>query len=284
MSSEPQATPESTQPESPASSGDGPLPSAVTPPQPSVGSGVPGTNAPASTEAKAGAAVQTTPKLKIAAPPRKKWAPPAAPSTLNKFAWRLVFAATLLAVVLLGVIIVLMVKTDQKTEDGQPQLAEEFRNPSGDYLIKPPINWWLQDPHDQHNFYIKGPRERGYMPLITICMDVAPGRLESYVKEYKDRLQVEDKSIQFLSDTIETLNGIESERLVYTWTMINDDKTEVKVRTLQYIVGDVPRFYRVTSSVRDDLFEKYLARFEASSKTFKLTPLSAPVVRQLPPE
>lgn len=197
----------------------------------------------------------------------------------------MVFAATILATVLLAVIIVLMVKTDEKkTEDGQPQLAEEFRNPNDDYLIKPPINWWLQDPHDHHNFYIKGPHERGYMPLITICTDVAPGRLESYVKEYKGRLQVEDKSVQFISDTVETINGIEAARLVYTWTLVNDDKTEVKVRTLQYIVPDVPRFYRITSSVRDDIFDKYMARFEASSKTFKLTPPAPAVVKQLAPE
>ena len=212
-------------------------------------------------------------KSKTDGAPKKKWVPQQ-PLATNKWVWRLVFGATFLAMLLLGVIVLLLINT--KTEVGPPKLAEEFRDPVNNYSIHPPVNWWLEDPHDGHNFYIKGPRERGYMPLMMIYVDVAPGHLDSYMKEYVGRLKVEDKTVNVISETREKIDNFDASRLVYSWSMLDSSQTTVNVKTVQFIVADAPRFYRVTCSVREDLFEQYLPRFEASARSFHVLPLNTP--------
>ena len=261
MSSEPV---ENTAPDSPAPVGDGPATSERTP---------------------AGATTDAKPKLAIKPPPRKKWGPPPPASPLSKLAWKLVFGATILAMLLLGVIIILMVQSNTPKADGPPTLGEEFRDPVNTYAIRPPANWTLQDPHDGRNFYIKGPKERGYIPLMTICLDVAAGRLESYIKEYKGRLQAEDPSIKFVSESTVKIDKdkYQAVRLVYTWSSPNSDNTVTTVKTVQYVVDDAPRFYRVSGSVREDAFDKYLPRFDASANSFSILPLNTPTVNTVAP-
>lgn len=267
MSSEPQGNPEPNSAPVDASSTGGvePLPSAAEPaPLPSA--------APATVPIST--AGEKKPKLTIKPPPKKKWNPPAPSTPLNRLAWKLVFGATILAMLLLGVIVILLIQTNSPSPNKAPELAEEFRDTaSNSYAIRPPLNWILQDPHDGRNFFIKGPRESGYIPLMIICVDVAPGRLDSYMKEYKGRQQAEDPSIKFDEESTLKVDGFDASRLVYTWTSPNTDGSQTKVKSVQYIVCDAPRFYRVTCSVREDLFDKYLPRFEASAKTFKILPL-----------
>jgi hypothetical protein len=254
MASEPEANPEPNL--TPAGSPTSPLASDVAP------------------SVNINTAAATKPKLVIKPPPKKKWNPPAPSSPLSKLAWKLVFGGTILAMLLLGVIIILLIQTNTPKPDGPPQLADEFRDTvNNSYAIRPPVNWTLQDPHDGRNFFIKGPRETGYIPLMTLCVDVAAGRLDSYLKEYKGRLQAQDPSIQFLEESTLKIDNFETVRLVYTWTSPNDNNTVTKVKTLQYIVCDAPRFYRIGGSVREDIFDKYYPRFDASLKTFRVLPL-----------
>jgi hypothetical protein len=51
--------------------------------------------------------------------------------------------------------------------------------------------------------------------------------------------------------------------------MTDDAGQPVKVRTLQYVMEDWPRFYRVTCDAAAEKYKKYLARFEASAGSFK---------------
>ena len=55
-----------------------------------------------------------------------------------------------------------------------------------------------------------------------------------------------------------------------------DQKSVTTVKTVQYVVDDAPRFYRISGSVREDAFDKYLPRFDASANTFSVLPLNTP--------
>jgi hypothetical protein len=223
---------------------------------------------------------ERTEAAKKALPPRRKWATPPPPAG-NKWVWRVVFIATFVAVLLLGVIVLLLVNSNKPDE--APKLAEEFRDTvNSNYAIRPPVNWILLDPHDGRNFNIVGPKERGFLPLMQICFDVAPGHLDSYLKEFEAR---DLAGTQLVSQTREKLDGKDTARLLYTWDTVTEDseKKPVKVKTVQYILEDVPRFYRITCSVREDLFDKYIARFEASVKTFKILPITESPYKVVPP-
>lgn len=239
---------------------------------------------PAETTKSEGAAVAKSPakpKPPLPGPPKKKWDPKlATPTFADRMAWRLVFFASGMAVVLVFVIIWLMWRT--KTETSVVKLGEEYHDPVNNYSIHPPYNWKLDDPHDGRNFYILGPRERGLTPMVLICLDVAPGDLESYVKTYKSDLQNAEKSVKWISDEKDRVDKTDCERLEYECDMATDDGKTARIRSMQYIIPDPPRFYRVTCSVRADIFQQYLERFESSARSFKRTQMAAPAFHTVP--
>ena len=61
------------------------------------------------------------------------------------------------------------------TESRPPALAKEFEEPNNNYTIRPPVNWFIEDRHDGNNIYLKGPREKGFSPLIIVSLEVKPG-------------------------------------------------------------------------------------------------------------
>jgi hypothetical protein len=252
--------------------------------QASAGSESKPADTPKSSDAAATVAKSTAVKPKPPGPPgppRKKWDPKlATPTFADRMAWRLVFFATGMAVVLVVVIIYLMMRT--KTEAATVKLGEEYVDRVNNYSIHPPYNWALNDPHDGRNFYIMGPRERGMTPMVLICLDVAPGDLESYLKTYKSDLQKLEPTVNWISDELARIDKTDGRRLEYECDNPTDDGKTARIHCVQYIIPDPPRFYRVTCTVRADLFQNYLERFEASARSFKRTPLNAPAFNTVP--
>jgi hypothetical protein len=188
------------------------------------------------------------------------------------------------AVVVFGVAALLAKMARPITENTGPKLAKEITDTRNNYTIRPPMNWHVEDRHDGKNVYIKGPREKGFSPLIIVSLDIKPGGMTSYLLEHKGRISAEDKSIKWISeDTDESIDGcVNTARLEYDCDMAVDpadaSKGNVTIRTLQYIMEDKPRFYRVTCHVAIDQYEAYLPRFEACVRSFKRIPLpQAPI-------
>jgi hypothetical protein len=136
--------------------------------------------------------------------------------------------------------------------------------------IQPPMRWTLDQVPNDPNAFIRGPKEKGYSPLVIVSMEEAPGDLEAYVKEQKARVASQDKTVKWLAEAPATLDGRPATRLEYDF----EDNAEppaigkVRVHGLQYIVEDKPKFYRVSCYVIADAFDRYLERFEACAKTF----------------
>jgi len=196
-----------------------------------------------------------------------------------------VIAATALAVILFIVCLQLMTKVSSQAK--LPTLQSEFREPVNGYSIQPPINWTIVDAHDGHNIRFLGPRERDFPPLIETCLDIAPGHLESYIRELKGRVKVANATVDYVRETSEKLDGCDAMGLEYDSPLVMDStykrgktiKNDVKIHSLQYIIEDAPRFYRVTCTARADIFERYRERFETSARTFKRLPLQTPTPR-----
>jgi hypothetical protein len=241
-----------------------------------------GESKPAETPKSAGGTVAAKGPMpnKPPGPPRKKW-DPKPPTMGDKVSWHLVVVATALALLVVLALLWLMMRT--KAEPGGPKLGDEYRDPVNNYSIHPPYNWRLEDPHDGYNFFIVGPRERGFSPLIMICVDVQPGELDEYLKDYKSLTQFKEKTLQFTSDARDRVDKTECARLEYDCDLQTDDGKTVKIHSLQYIIPDPPRFYRITCSVRGELFPNYLTRFEAAARSFKRLPPTTQTVPRMAP-
>lgn len=209
----------------------------------------------------------TNKKLTPSVPP-KKWqiAPP--PKSSNRLAWILVVVATA-CVIIFGYIIAR--EKISTNEPVPPRLAEAFKDQEDSFLIKPPAHWVLQDRYPGTSIVMKGPPEKGFPPLILVCLDIAPDRLKPYLEEYKARLQHEDKSIRFLAEEEDALDGCRTMRLEYDCDYANEQGKVVKVRSLQFILDNRPRFYRITCQVDAGSYDKYKAVFEASARSFQRT-------------
>lgn len=207
--------------------------------------------------------------------PHKRWQPPPPQKFPVSLLLLFVLAGTGL-VIGLTYIISNMVQPDPVTS---PPLAKEINDTNNNFTIRPPANWHVEDPHDGSNIYIKGPREKGFSPLVIVSLDIKPGNISSYLQEHKGRISFQDKTVQWISEeTDESIDGCaNTARLEYDCVLPIDPHDEskgtVKVRTLQYIMEDKPRFYRVTCHVAADLYERYLDRFEACARSFKRIPL-----------
>lgn len=160
------------------------------------------------------------------------------------------------------------------TNDGPPPLAAEFKDRTNNISIRPPLNWYVDDPHDGWNLYIFGPGEKGFRALMIVSIEISPYKIENYIGEHKARMKKEEKTVKFLSEEdAGAINGYRAFRLEYDCDLDTEGNGKpVKVRTLQFVLDDRPRYYRITCSVAADQYEKYAARFEASAHTFKNIP------------
>lgn len=198
------------------------------------------------------------------------------PSRISKpVFWFLIVMASFLLVIL-GL---LMGKLAMPTiEEGPPALAQPFKDQKNQVTFCPPLNWNVNDPHDGWNIYIKGPPEHGFPPLIIMSLAIEPGSLRTYLAEHKARIEKEEKTLKWVSEEEDAIDGCRTMRLEYDCDLMESGKL-VKVRTLQYVLDESPRFYRITCHVAAEKYQKYLARFEACARSFKRAP--TPVV--LPP-
>lgn len=156
------------------------------------------------------------------------------------------------------------------------QLQGEFVDRHNSYGIRHPVGWKIRDPHDQKNIYITGPNDKVFPPMVVINLDIKAGGIASYIQEHKGRIQFENKSAQFISDEPDSIDGaLATRRLVYDMDHVNDQGAVVRIRTLQYIMEDKPRFYRVTSHARVEHFDAMLPYFEAVSRSFRRTRVPA---------
>ena len=214
---------------------------------------------------------QAEPNAKLVAFQRK-WHAQAAPKRSNRLAWILVVVATAF-VFFFGIVIVQM-----KISSNEPVpllLAEAFKDQEDSFTIRRPVRWVLHDRYPGTSIIIKGPFEKGFSPLIIVALEIAPDRLVPYMEEYKARLQHDDKSIRFLTEEEDALDGCRAMRLEYDCEYINDQKQSVKIRSLQYILDNRPRFYSITCQVNAEYYDKYKAIFEASARSFHRTAISS---------
>jgi hypothetical protein len=202
----------------------------------------------------------------------RKWNPPPAKKISRGLAITLIVIST---VMMLGFLWVMVQVALPAPEAEMPKLDREFTDPINSYSIRPPISWHIEDPHDKSNIYIKGPREPGFSPLIITSLDIAPGSLSSYLQLHKGRIESQDKTVKWISEDLgESIDGCpQTARLEYECTQEMEGAGPVKVRALQYVMEDKPRFYRVTCFVASNLYEKYLPKFEASVRSFRRMPL-----------
>jgi len=211
---------------------------------------------------------------KPARPPRN--APPLALFGLSPRMTKLfvVGSAVLAGAALVAAIIHFADQMTASLTEGPPKLAREFEDKVNNYSIRPPATWVIEDRHDGANIYIKGPKEKGFPPLIIVSLEVKPGGIESYLREHKGRIGYLDKTVKWLSEEPDFIDGCSNTvRLEYECNTVLNDESQVRVHALQYIMEDKPRFYRVTCFVSTELYEKYLPIFEASARTFKRTPI-----------
>jgi hypothetical protein len=216
----------------------------------------------------------------IAAPPPARTPRRWTPAQPKKLPTALIISFVVIATgVVLGLTVVLSKIAQPNISNNGPKLAKEISDTKNSYTIQPPINWQIEDLHDGSNIYIKGPREKGFSPLIIVSLDIKPGAMASYLQQHKGRIGFQDKSVKWLSEeTDESIDGcVNTARLEYDCDLPvdPDDSTKgtVKVRTLQYIMEDKPRYYRVTCHVALEHYERYLPRFEACARSFKRIPL-----------
>jgi hypothetical protein len=105
--------------------------------------------------------------------------------------------------------------------------------------------------------------------------------LTSYLQLHKGRIELQDKTVKWISEDLgESIDGCpQTARLEYECTLEVENVGPVKVRALQYIMEDKPRFYRVTCFASSSTFEKYLPKFEASVRSFRRQPLPRGLAR-----
>ncbi|HYF52009.1 MAG TPA: PsbP-related protein [Planctomycetota bacterium] len=152
-----------------------------------------------------------------------------------------------------------------------PTLGTALNMPEVGASIQPPMNWSLDQLPGDPNATLRGPKEKGFPPLIICSMEPAPGDLAGYLKEHKARISAQDKTVKWISEQETTLDGRPAVRLEYETESDAAPPAigKVRVHALQYIVEDKPTYYRVTCFVVASAFDKYQERFEASAKSFK---------------
>ncbi|MBI3830865.1 MAG: hypothetical protein HY291_15200 [Planctomycetes bacterium] len=201
-------------------------------------------------------------------PPRKWKLPEKSGTNSNRLGWLLVIVTTTVVVVF-GLFLFIMEAVRTEVDSGPVTLGPAYRNQEYNFRIRPPINWTLDEHYPDTQVAIHGPAEHGLTPLVLVATEIAPGRLETYLAEYKLRCEHEDKTLKWTSEDDTWIDGCHAERLEYdSESEIVEGKPKVKVHVLQYIFDCKPRFYRITCYVSADLYWKYRAKFEACVGSF----------------
>lgn len=242
---------------------------------------------PAATPAPEAAATGSAPAKPryAAAPPSgppRKWKLPEKPGIgSNRLGWLLVIVMTTVVVVF-GLFIFIMEAVRTEVDSGPVALGPAYVNNDYNFRIQPPINWTVDDHYPDAKVAIHGPPEHGLSPLVLVAVEIAPGRLETYLSEYKMRCEHEDKTLKWTSEDETWIDGCHVARLEYdSECEVVEGKPKVKVHALQYIFDCKPRFYRITCFVSADLYAKYRAKFEASAGSFVRQALPPPVPKYL---
>ena len=223
--------------------------------------------------------------LRLVVPPRekRKWDPPKS-TVSNKMLWR-VFVMAMFMVILLFTVLTKL--SNQATVHAQPILAAEFKHVKDNYSIRVPLNWGILDREPDVSLHTvpKSPRngskfqssEYGYGPHIMVSRDdLASGRFKPYLLEHKARIENLDKTVKWLSEDEDCIDGCHTARLVYEWDFTKEeDHSIVRVRTLQYVLDDrhdeIPRYFVISCSVGAAAYDKLLPTFEATSRSFHRT-------------
>jgi len=152
-----------------------------------------------------------------------------------------------------------------------PTLGKALNMPEIGASIQPPLHWTIDQLPGDPNATLRGPKEKGFPPIILCSIEQAPGGLQAYVREHKARIESQDKTVKWISEQETTLDGRPAIRLQYN---TESDAAlpaigKLRIGALQFIVEDKPTFYRITCFVAAAAYEKYEERFIASAKTFK---------------
>jgi hypothetical protein len=166
--------------------------------------------------------------------------------------------------------------------------ATEYIDTRNEVAITPPIGWKIDDRSQPGTLALLGPAEHGCTPMVLVFWHLAPGRMESYLKEHKPRVEAEspDGNVQWLKDEeTEKIDGCPTQRLEYLcdW-QAGDDGSTVKVHALQFVIEDQPRFYLITCFVAADVFDRYKTILDATARTFRRVPNTTPLPAILLPE
>jgi hypothetical protein len=164
--------------------------------------------------------------------------------------------------------------------DGPPKLDKEFIDSDDNYAISPPKGWTLKDRIPDTSIVIQGPRERAFSPIITVALDIAPGRLASFIDEYKGRMQHQQPGLRWLREEEAWVDGMRAVLLEFEFEFQDSDNAPKKeLRSLQLVLEDGYRFYRVTGTATTETYSKYAAHFEACARSFRRLPLPKSVPR-----
>ena len=163
------------------------------------------------------------------------------------------------------------------------KLGDEFTNKKDNYAIKPPLHWNIQDRVPETSLVML-PRSGKYTypPLIMIVRDNNAMRFASYLQEHKSRIAFKDKSVKWLGEGEDFIDGCRTARLEYEWDGLTSDDKPVKVRTIQYVLEDRLRYYWITCSAAADDFPAWLSKFEASARSFNRTAILPQQPQMLP--
>ena len=228
---------------------------------------------PAATKAAPPPASITNPVTK-----RARWAP-AAPTSLSKLKLIGVIAGG--AVLAISLIAGLHYMLDFQAAPAKVVLDDEFKdrvNEMADFAFRPPHKWHIDDRTQRYTYYVQGPRDNGFSPLMIFTSVSAPGTMADFVDEHKKRTVLEEPTVKFISTEDDVIDGCRAKRLEYDCDYKETDISPVvKLRTLQFIVKDpsFPVYYKITCHSTLESYPSHLPVFESSAHSFRRVEVKA---------
>ncbi|HLX65141.1 MAG TPA: hypothetical protein VKX17_27980 [Planctomycetota bacterium] len=199
---------------------------------------------------------------------KKKWTPPP-PSKVSPTVWIIVGAAAVLAVgLVVGLHYVFAPSVTHKV-----LLDEEFVDAAneGIFGFRAPRHWQIDDRRQKDHFYVMGPKDNGFIPLMIFTSLAAPGKLQAFLDEEKKRTQVEEPTVKYVSEEDDCIDGCRAKRVEFDCDYHDDSNALFHLRVLQFIVKDpsFPVFYKITCYAPRDTYANYTQQFEASAHSFR---------------
>jgi len=170
----------------------------------------------------------------------------------------------------------------------KPKLGDEFRDQvrdMADFAFSPPRKWNIDDRTTPYTYYVQGPKESGFSPLMIYASITAPGSIQAFLDEHKKRIEIEEPSTKFISEEEDAIDGCRVKRIEYDCDYkASDESPVVKLRTVQFIVKDpsFPVFYKITCHAKMETFASHLPLFEASAHSFRRVEIKGRI-KYLPP-